>query len=78
MKKTSDDRAFADKIYDCFNNLIDDRCDNFGILNTIQFLMDAGFEKQDLIRLKFDESDIDAAIAADGEIFDFWGEEENE
>lgn len=67
-------RNFKDKVNDCFNDMIDDRCETFGIINTIQFLLDAGFNKEELVNyFGFEEEDVITALEADGE-FDDWRE----
>ena len=47
---------------DVMNALIDDRCENGGVISTIAFLFDLGLTKKDLLELRFDEADIDYVI----------------
>ena len=46
------------------NRLLDDRCDLFGTRNTISYLLDEGYTRDDLIELDFDEDEVDFVIKA--------------
>lgn len=46
------------------NRLLDDRCDLYGARNTISYLLDEGYTRDDLIELDFDEEDVDYVIKA--------------
>jgi len=46
------------------NKLLDDRCDLYGSRNTISYLLDDGYTRDDLIELNFDEDDVDLVIKA--------------
>ena len=45
-----------EELMDLLNAMIDDRCDMFGIKNTIAYLKDYGLSKDDLVALGFDEA----------------------
>ena len=45
------------------NQLLDDRCEMYGIRNTISYLLDDGFTREELLDLRFDEDDVDYVIA---------------
>ena len=47
--------------------MLDDRVEMYGAINTIQYLMDNGFTKEELLEMKFDEADINKAIEEDME-----------
>ena len=50
--------------------LIDERCELFGIKNTICWLLDAGLTEDELIELHFDEEDIKYVLANPDDEYD--------
>ena len=71
-------KSFLERAFECLDDMIEERCDNFGIINTIQFLLDSGFTEDELVvNFRFDREDVERAMEADEE-FDDWGEGENE
>ena len=59
-----------DLVHTLMDNLLDDRIEMYGVLNTISYLMEMGCTKEDLLWLNFEERDIEAAA-------DYNGEEDN-
>lgn len=56
-------KDFETKRINLFNRTLADRCDMFGIRNTICWLMDEGFTKDEIIiNLGFDEDDVNYVI----------------
>ena len=47
---------------DAFNDIVDDHCELYGVEWTIEWLLDRDFTKEDLLKMRFDEKDIDAVI----------------
>ena len=47
--------------------MLDDRIEMYGVTNTIQYLLDNDFTKEELLEMKFDEADINEAIEEDME-----------
>ena len=47
--------------------MLDDRIEMYGVINTIQYLLDNDFTKEELLEMKFDEEDINQAIEDDME-----------
>jgi len=47
------------------SDLLDDRCEVFGIINTIQYLLDKDYPVEDIVALGFDRADVEKAIAED-------------
>lgn len=47
--------------------MLDDRIEMYGVINTIQYLLDNDFTKEELLEMKFDEADINEAIEDDME-----------
>lgn len=43
------------------NAIIDELCEDFGVIPTITLLSNLGVTKAELIKLKFDEKDIESA-----------------
>lgn len=41
------------------NTLLDDRCDLYGVKNTIAYLLDQGLIKEEILDLGFDEEDVE-------------------
>ena len=52
-----------------FELLIDDRCEMYGIRNTIAFLMDNDFTADELLEMYFDEDDVNYVFAHPDEDF---------
>ena len=46
------------------DRLLDDRCELFGINNTISYLLDLGFTRDELLELQFEAADVDYVIKA--------------
>lgn len=55
--------------YDLANLLLDHLIDGYGVKEAIGFLYSRGYNKRQLIELKFDEKDIDEAIKFEEEIW---------
>ena len=47
--------------------MLDDRIEMYGVINTIQYLLDNDFTKEELLEMKFDAADINKAIEEDME-----------
>lgn len=47
---------------DLLDALIDERCEVVGILETIEFLMNLGLSKEQLLKMHFEEEDIEEVI----------------
>ena len=60
-------KDLTDKKLELLEAMLDDRIDLYGVLNTIQYLLDNDFTKEDLLEMGFDEEDINAAIEEDEE-----------
>ena len=45
--------------------MIDDRCDAYGVKNTIAYLMRNNFTTRELLTMGFEQADIDAVLADD-------------
>ena len=45
--------------------MLDDRIEMYGVTNTIQYLLDNDYTKEELLEMKFDEVDINEAIEED-------------
>ena len=58
------------KLETLLNNLIDDRCDLFGIRNTISYLFYQGFTKEELEELNFEDYDIEYVLDNPDEEYD--------
>lgn len=52
------------------NMLLDERCECYGVRNTICWLLDAGLTKEELLDLLFYEEDVDYVIAHPNEDYD--------
>lgn len=59
------------KLLYLFDALIEERCELYGIRNTICWFIDEGLTKEDLLLLDFDEADIDYVIANPNEDYDY-------
>ena len=60
-------KNLADKKLELLDAMLDDRIEMYGVINTIQYLLDNDFTKEELLEMKFDEVDIDEAIKEDTE-----------
>ena len=57
----------TNKKLELLDAMLDDRIEMYGVINTIQYLLDNDFTKEELLEMKFDEVDIDEAIKEDME-----------
>ena len=57
----------TDKKLELLDAMLDDRIEMYGVINTIQYLLDNDFTKEELLEMKFDEADINEAIEDDME-----------
>ena len=57
----------TDKKLELLDAMLDDRIEMYGVINTIQYLLDNDFTKEELLEMKFDEADINEAIEEDME-----------
>ena len=60
-------KNLADKKLELLDAMLDDRIEMYGVTNTIQYLLDNDFTKEELLEMKFDEADINEAIKDDME-----------
>ena len=60
-------KNLADKKLELLDAMLDDRIEMYGVINTIQYLLDNDFTKEELLEMKFDEADINEAIEDDTE-----------
>ena len=60
-------KNLADKKLELLDAMLDDRIEMYGVINTIQYLLDNDFTKEELLEMKFDAADIDKAIEDDME-----------
>lgn len=60
-------KNLTDKKLELLDAMLDDRIEMYGVINTIQYLLDNDFTKEELLEMKFDEADIDEAIKEDTE-----------
>ena len=60
-------KNLAYKKLELFDAMLDDRIEMYGVINTIQYLLDNDFTKEELLEMKFDEADINEAIEEDME-----------
>lgn len=60
-------KNLTDKKLELLDTLLDDRIEMYGVINTIQYLLDNDFTKEELLEMKFDEADINEAIEDDME-----------
>ena len=58
-------KNLADKKLELLDAMLDDRIEMYGVINTIQYLLDNDFTKEELLEMKFDEADINEAIEDD-------------
>ena len=57
----------TNKKLELLDAMLDDRIEMYGVINTIQYLLDNDFTKEELLEMKFDEADINEAIEDDME-----------
>lgn len=57
----------TNKKLELFDTMLDDRIEMYGVINTIQYLMDNDFTKEELLEMRFDEADINEAVEDDME-----------
>ena len=60
-------KNLTDKKLELLDAMLDDRVEMYGAINTIQYLLDNDFTKEELLEMKFDEADINEAIEDDME-----------
>ena len=60
-------KNLTDKKLELLDAMLDDRIEMYGVINTIQYLLDNDFTKEELLEMKFDEVDINEAIKEDTE-----------
>ena len=60
-------KNLTDKKLELLDAMLDDRIEMYGVINTIQYLLDNDFTKEELLEMKFDEADINKAIEEDTE-----------
>ena len=60
-------KNLTDKKLELMDAMLDDRVEMYGVINTIQYLMDNDFTKEELLEMKFDEADINKAVEEDME-----------
>ena len=60
-------KNLTDKKLELLDAMLDDRIEMYGVINTIQYLLDNDFTKEELLEMKFDEADINKAIEEDME-----------
>ena len=70
-------KNLTDKKLELLDSLLDDRIEMSGVTNTIQYLLDNDFTKEELLEMKFDEADINEAIEDDMEDLEEDMEEED-
>ena len=60
-------KNLTDKKLELLDAMLDDRIEMYGVINTIQYLLDNDFTKEELLEMKFEEADINEAIEDDME-----------
>ena len=60
-------KKLADKKLELLDAMLHDRIEMYGVINTIQYLLDNDFTKEELLEMKFDEADINKAVEEDKE-----------
>ncbi len=60
-------KNLTDKKLELLDAMLDDRIEMYGVINTIQYLLDNDFTKEELLEMKFDEADINEAVEEDTE-----------
>ena len=57
----------TNKKLELLDAMLDDRVEMYGVISTIQYLLDNDFTKEELLEMKFDEADINEAVEDDME-----------
>ena len=70
-------KNLTDKKLELLDAMLDDRIEMYGVINTIQYLLDNDFTKEELLEMKFDEADINEAVEDDMEDLEEDTEEED-
>ena len=70
-------KNLADKKLELLDAMLDDRIEMYGVINTIQYLFDNDFTKEELLEMKFDEADINKVAEEDMEDLEEDMEEED-
>ena len=60
-------KNLTNKKLELLDAALDDRIEMYGVINTIQYLLDNDFTKEELLEMKFDAADINKAIEEDME-----------
>ena len=60
-------KNLTDKKLELLDAMRDDRIEMYGVINTIQYLLDNDFTKEELLEMRFDEADINEAVEDDME-----------
>ena len=60
-------KNLTDKKLELLDAMLDDRIEMYGVINTIQYLLDNDFTKEELLEMKFDKADINEAVEEDME-----------
>ena len=60
-------KNLTDNKLELLDAMLDDRIEMYGVINTIQYLLDNDFTKEELLEMKFDAVDINKAIEEDME-----------
>ena len=60
-------KNLTDKKLELLDAMLDDRIEMYGVINTIQYLLDNDFTKEKLLEMRFDEADINEAVEEDME-----------
>ena len=60
-------KNLTDKKLELLDAMLEDRIEMYGVINTIQYLFDNDFTKEELLEMKFDEADINEAVEEDTE-----------
>lgn len=63
-------KNLTDKKLELMDAMLDDRIEMYGVTNTIQYLLDNDFTKEELLEMNFDEADINEAVEDDIELAD--------
>ena len=71
-------KNLTDKKLELLDAMLDDRIEMYGVTNTIQYLLDNDFTKEELLEMKFDEADINEAVEDDMEEEDLEEDMEDE
>ena len=59
---TEKDLKLMIKELETFDEMIDVRCDIYGVGSTLDYLIEQGYTKEELLSMRFDEKDIDEAF----------------